>query len=200
MYINAQYFEEFLQAKEILWLGIDFSHAKFTRKDFNYTPEILRYYFNDWNMLIISDQKKYDIRLSFRKPIMAYDLSVISKLNKSIKPSTILRDNIGIQDLITEDQVCAYIASLHVPTSHRFGLFFLVESFDGSSKTGAVWVIIMDTIMKAPVLCEKFLKIPGGFGTKSYWGRVFYNLFYDIKNYAFYRWENMIKNNNVEEK
>ena len=62
-----------------------------------------------------------------------------------------------------------------------------------NSKTGAVWVVILDTGTHEPVLCEKFLKVPSGFGTKNYWGRIFYNLLYDIRSYAYYRWESLIK-------
>ena len=59
MYINTPLFTEFINAKEILWLGIDFTHAKFTRKGFDVPQDVLRNYFNEWNQLIISDQKKY---------------------------------------------------------------------------------------------------------------------------------------------
>ena len=193
MYLNESLFQDFLATKEILWLGIDFSKAKITKKGFDLTQEVLRYYFNEWNTLIISDQKKYDIRLSFRKPIMTYDLALINKLNRSVKISNILKENISIDDVYSDEAIANYVRTLEAPTQHRFALSFIVESFDTHSKTGAVWVAILDTNSKEPVLCEKFLKMPSGFGLKSYWGRVFYNLLYDIKSYAFYRWENLIK-------
>lgn len=196
MYINEALFTEFLNDREILWLGIDFSKAKFTKKGFEITQEILRIYFNEWNLLIISDQKKYDIRLSFRKPIMSYDLSLVSKNNKSTKLSSVLRENISLADIQREDSICEYIRSLEMPKQHRFALTFIVESFDTASKTGSVWIAIADTTTREPVLCEKFIKVPSGFGTKNYWGRIFYNVIYDVKTYAFCRWENLIKHDN----
>lgn len=196
MYINEALFTEFLNDREILWLGIDFSKAKFTKKGFEITQEILRIYFNEWNLLIISDQKKYDIRLSFRKPIMSYDLSLVSKNNKSTKLSSVLRENISLADIQSEDSICEYIRSLEMPKQHRFALTFIVESFDTASKTGSVWIAIADTTTREPVLCEKFIKVPSGFGTKNYWGRIFYNVIYDVKTYAFCRWENLIKHDN----
>lgn len=196
MYINEALFTEFLNDREILWLGIDFSKAKFTKKSFEITQEILRIYFNEWNLLIISDQKKYDIRLSFRKPIMSYDLSLISKNNKATKLSSVLRENISLADIQSEDSICEYIRSLEMPKQHRFALTFIVESFDTASKTGSVWIAIADTHTREPVLCEKFIKVPSGFGTKNYWARVFYNIIYDVKTYAFCRWENLIKHDN----
>lgn len=193
MYINPTLFTEFINSKEILWLGIDFTHAKFTRKGFDVPQDVLRNYFNEWNQLIISDQKKYDIRMSFRKPVMSYDLSSVTKANKSVKTSNILCENITIEAVHTDEGICKYLRQLSTPQQHRFALIFIVESFDSFCKTGAVWVGLFDTVSHEPVLCEKFLKVPSGFGTKSYWGRIFYNILYDIRSYAYYRWESLVK-------
>ena len=115
MFLNENLFTDFLSEKEILWLGIDFSKAKFTKKGFDISQDNLRQLFNEWNLLIISDQKKYDIRLSFRKPIMSYDLSTLSKRNRSIRLSSILREHIHLNDLLP-------LAFLIV--AHRDGHFF----------------------------------------------------------------------------
>ncbi|MCQ2263511.1 MAG: hypothetical protein MJZ70_04445 [Bacteroidales bacterium] len=195
MYLNEALYTDFLNDREILWLGIDFSKARFTKKDFNITQEVLRYYLNEWNLLIISDQKKYDIRLSFRKPVMSYDLSLISKCNKTVKINNILHENITLNDLQSEESICNYVRSLEMPQQHRFALMFIVESFDTNSKTGSVWVVVTETSSKEPVLCEKFIKNPSGFGVKNYWARIFYNVLFDIKSYAFCRWENLVKKN-----
>lgn len=195
MYLNEELFTDFLATKEILWLGIDFSQAKFTRKGFDLSNEVLRIYFHEWNMLIISDQKKYDIRVSFRKPIMSYDLSMVTKSNKTIKPNHILCENININNTLDENYIQQYLQKLQYPKIHKYALLFIVESFDNHSKTGSVWVAIVNTELNTPVLFEKFIKVPSGFGTKNYWARIFYNLLYDIQNYTYYRWENLVKTN-----
>ena len=192
MFLNEELFTDFLSEKEILWLGIDFSKAKFTKKGFDISQDSLRKLFNEWNLLIISDQKKYDIRLSFRKPIMSYDLSTLSKKNRSIRLSGILRERIHLNDLLNEEHIQQYTSTIEMPLQHRFALLFIVESFDAVSKTGSVWVTVAETSTRQTVLCEKFIKLPSGFGTKNYWGRIFYNTLFDIKNYAFYRWENLV--------
>jgi hypothetical protein len=58
----------------------------------------------------------------------------------------------------------------------------------------AVWVVIYTTDTNEVALCEQYLKVPSGIGTRNYWARVFYNILYDIKSYAFLRWENMVMN------
>ena len=193
MYLNEALYQDFLSTKEILWLGIDFSKAKVTKSGFNVSQEELRNCITYWNTLIISDQKKYDIRLSFRKPVMSYDLTRTNKINKNIRINNMLKENITMEDVYTDECIVKYIRETETPTLHRFGLSFIIESLDSLSKTGSIWVVINETPTKEPVLCEKFLKVPSGFGLKSYWSRIFYDLLYDVRVYAFHRWENLIK-------
>lgn len=198
MFLNEDSFIDFLSAKEVTWAGIDFSKAKFTRNGFDFPSEIIQYFFNEWNLLIISDQKKYDIRLAFRKPILHYDLSYITKRNKTVKSTSSLVEYIGVDNMFSEDDILQYFSKLNLPQQTRFAISVLVESFDKNSKTAALWIIISDTETKQVVLCEKFLKDPSGFNTKSYWARTFYNLFFDIQKSSFVRWENLVKNKQLQ--
>lgn len=192
MYLNEKLFIDFLNTKEVLWVGINFSKAKFTRNGFSFTQEGMQHLFNEWNMMILNDQKKYDIRMSFRKPVMQYDLSVVTKLNKSLRTNDVLTNYIRIKDVYTEDQICQYASELPMPSTLKYALTFMVESFNAGVKSAAIWVVVMSTETREVVLCEKFLKKPAGIGTRNYWGRTFYNVFYEIQSNAFKRWESMV--------
>ena len=198
MFLNEDSFIDLLSAKEVTWAGIDFSKAKFCRNGFDFPTEIIQYFFNEWNLLIISDQKKYDIRLSFRKPILHYDLSYITKRNKTVKASSAVVDYISVENMYSEEEIIQYFAKLNLPQQTRFAISVLVEALDKNSKTAALWIVINDTLNKQVVLCEKFLKEPSGFNTKSYWARTFYNLFFDIQKSSFVRWENLVKNKQIQ--
>ena len=193
MYINAELFSDFLTYREVTWLGVDFSKARFTRSGFQFTQEVIQRYFNDWNMLIISDQKKYDVRMSFRKPIMQYDLSWVTKRNKAVKINNLLSDFITIDAVYSDEAIIGYVQGSIFPHVSEYSILFIVESFDEHTKLGTVWVVIVQSNTRRVVLCEKFMKTPSGFGLRNYWGRVFYNLFFDIQKYAFLRWENLVK-------
>ena len=191
--MNETLFPDFLTTREILWVGINFSKAKFTRQGFDFTQEILQHYFHEWNMLILNDQKKYDIRMSFRKPVMQYNLSTVTKLNKSLKSNDIIVKNISSRNVYSDEQMREYASQLELPTTLPYSLMFVVESFDSTVKTSAIWVVISKTETREVVLCEKFLKKPSGIGVRNYWARTFYNVFYDIQSDAFLRWENMME-------
>ena len=193
MYMNETLFSDFLKTREILWVGINFAKSKFTQEGFDFNQEILQHYLQEWNKLILNDQKKYDIRMSFRKPVMQYDLSVITKMNKALKVNDVLTLFISSQHVYSDEQMREYASKIALPTTLPYALMFVVESFDTTVKTAAIWVVITKTATKEVVLCEKFLKKPAGIGTRNYWARTFYNVFYDIQSDTFHRWENMVQ-------
>ena len=125
---------------------------------------------------------------------MQYDLSLTTKINKGLRVNHLLTQRIDIKDVLSDEQVVEYFSSLEYPTTSKYALTFLVESFDDSTKMAAIWVVILETESRSVVLCEKFLKQPGGFGTRNYWARTYYNLLFDIKSSSFLRWENMVQN------
>ncbi|MBR4136673.1 MAG: hypothetical protein IKU03_09780 [Bacteroidales bacterium] len=193
MYLDEDLFIDFLSQREILWTGINFSKARFTKQGFEYPQEVMQYYFNGWNTSIINNQKKYDIRLSFRKPIMRYDLALVTKLNKGVKIQHLLTDVISHQDILNEERIREYFSTLAFNSDIPYALSFIVESFDSITKRASIWVVISHTPTSQVVLAENFLKKPGGFGTANYWGRTFYDLLFDIKTSAFIRWKNLVQ-------
>lgn len=131
--------------------------------------------------------------MSFRKPVMQYDLSWVSKKNKALKINNVISDFITVDAIQTDESIIKYVQSNLLPFVTTYGLLFIVESFDDLTKLGTVWVVIVNTETNQVVLCDKFIKSPSGFGLRNYWGRVFYNLFFDIQKYAFLRWENLVR-------
>jgi hypothetical protein len=193
MHINKELFLDFLKEREMTWLGIDFSKATFTKKGFDIPNDVLQIYLNEWNALIISDQKKYDIRVSFRKPIVHFDLSFVKKQNKLYKGDTPIKAFVRMENLLNENIISNYIQEATLPVISKYALLFMVESFDSSIKKGSVWVVILKSENKELVFCEKFIESPGGFNIKSYWARVFFNIFFNISRSGYVRWEHLVR-------
>ena len=193
MYINKELFLDFLKEREVTWLGIDFSKATFTRKGFDIPNDVLQLYLNEWNALIISDQKKYDIRVAFRKPIVHFDLSLTKKLNKLHKGDAPIRDVVRMENLLNTNIISNHIRQASIIYTSKYALFFMVESFDSILKKGSVWIIVFKSDTKELVLCEKFTETPSGFSVKSYWARIFFNIFFNISRTAYLRWEHLIR-------
>ena len=193
MYINKELLSDFLKEREVTWLGIDFSKATFTRKGFDVPNDTLQLYLNEWNALIIADQKKYDIRVAFRKPVIHFDLSLVKKQNKLHKGDSPIRDVVRMENLLNTNIIASHIRKAVFPCVSKYALFFMVESFDGAIKKGTVWVVVLSSDTKELVLCEKFTEAPSGFSVKSYWARIFFNIFFNISRTTYLQWENLLR-------
>jgi len=188
---------DFLKEREVTWLGIDFSKATFTKKGFDMPNDVLQLYLNEWNALIISDQKKYDIRVAFRKPIVHFDVSFVKKQNKLYKGDTPVRDVVRMGNLLDENMIAKYLREAPLPSFSNYSLLFMVESFDNTIKKGSIWVVILKSDIKELVFCEKFVETPSGFNIKSYWARVFFNIFFNISRSGYVRWEHLVKSEKI---
>ena len=188
---------DFLKEREITWLGIDFSKATFTKKGFDIPNDVLQLYLNEWNALIVSDQKKYDIRVAFRKPIVHFELSFVKKQNKLHKGDTPIREFVRMENLLDENIITNHIRDIPIPNLSKFSLLFVVESFDKTIKKGTVWVVVIKNSTKELTLCEEFKETPSGFNTKSYWGRIFFNILFNISRTAYMRWVHLVQDESV---
>jgi hypothetical protein len=192
VHLNKELFQDFLKEREVTWLGIDFSKATFTKKGFDMPNDVLQIYLNEWNALIISDQKKYDVRVSFRKPVVHFDLSFVKKQNKLYKGDMPIKEYVRMENLLSENIIANYIQEATLPALSKYALLFIVESFDNTIKKGAVWVVALKSETKELVFCEKFTESPSGFNIKSYWARVFFNIFFNISRTSYVRWEHLV--------
>lgn len=199
MYFDKNLFNEFLKQREVTWLGIDFSRATYTKDGFDLPSDILHYYFNEWNKMFILDQKKYNLRASFQKPIVSYDLKIVTKKNSIGKDKLNIKKHIIIENTIQEENLKEYVTQYNpLPSQTTFSIVFIVESLDHNLKAASVWVVILHNITKNIVLTEKFIERPKGLNTKTYWARAFYNILFKINDLHFTQWTNFIKENPIE--
>ena len=98
-----------------------------------------------------------------------------------------------MENLLNTNIIANYIRQATIPKTSKYALFFMVESFDNIIKKGSVWVVVLKNESKELVLCEKFTEKPGGFSIKSYWARVFFNIFFNISRSAYLRWEHLMR-------
>lgn len=195
MYLDKNLLQNFLEQKEISWLGVDFSQATFTKEGFDLPSDVLHYYFSEWNKMFITDQKKYNLRATFQKPIVNYDLQMVTKSNNISRERLRIKKHIQIENTFSEEFIVQYISHLTIPQSSEFSIMFIVESLDQNLKAAAMWICIIHTPTRQTVLCERFTERPKGFNTKSYWARVFYNILFKINDLHFKQWSHFIIDN-----
>ncbi|BDS15625.1 hypothetical protein [Aureispira anguillae] len=171
------------------FVGLDFSHVKLVGSEgFNDPSKIQNYYFGTWNGLLISEIDKYDVKKSFMKRHIDYDLSVVERVN----------DEVDYIDLVTnktpkafsEEKIQSIINQYETKDlENEFGLSFVVHSLNKFQERAYIYVVIFDTKSKKVLFYDKMSGEAGGFGFRNYWARSIYNILNDIANFQFRKWK-----------
>ena len=119
---------------------------------------------------------------------MDYDLSVVENGN----------DDVDFIDMVTnknpksfsDEKLQGMVNKYETDEMEaKFGLTFIVHSFNKFQERGNFYVVIFDSKTKKILLSERMTGEAGGFGFRNYWARSFYNIIDQIKDGQFRRWK-----------
>jgi hypothetical protein len=155
--------------KEIIWFGVDFSAAKFIGKEGFVNPvDITENKFNSWNMIIIKEPDKYNVRKYFKKNLVNYDTVLVRQRNATVKP-----DQLVIEKKETysfgKEKVAEIIKSYTPEEPSGIGLVFIVESFNKPKGKAYIYVTFFDIATKELLFTERVKGEPGGMSMRNYW-------------------------------
>lgn len=186
---------------EIVWIGLDFSKAKLVGQfdqGAGVMPatgsDIKVKYIPAWNMLILNEQKKYNIGKAFRKIKVFNDIGIVEKSNSAIDVDNLItyndykfdNSNTTIQEIIS-----GYSRG---EKADGIGLVFIIESFNKPAERASLYVTFFDIATKKVLFTEKMIGKPGGFGLRNYWAGSIKNILNQIDDRAYKVWKkNSIK-------
>jgi hypothetical protein len=185
---------------DVVWYGLDFSNAKFVGQFTNLGDnignmgyELKNKFIPQWNMLILNEPKKYDIRKNFRKANVYNQLDNVTVRNSKLDAEKLTTYNTytftNSQETI-EKIVKEYDA---VDKKEGLGLVFIVESFDKMANLASVYVTFFDIATKKVLLTEKFVEAPVGVGVRNYWAGAIAKIFKQVGMYKMNEWKSKSK-------
>jgi len=153
---------------DIVWFGLDFTHARFVAFDqTGNTASDLKYKMMPaWNNLFVTEQPKYDLRKTFRKDNVRFDLNGINGLNAKVDVDSIMVYNPVTIDRVTIDNM---IKKYTGEMKTGIGLSFIIENFNKGTQTADLYVTFFDIATKKVLLCEKMSGRAVGVGLRNYW-------------------------------
>ncbi|BDS09867.1 hypothetical protein [Aureispira anguillae] len=192
--LHSQDLKEIFSSSEIdiEFVGLDFSQVKMVGFASSKTPnEIQEYYFDAWNNLLIKETQKYDIKRAFKRSKISYDLSIVHVVNKKRSFGNMLTDVVpqafSLKDI--QQIVDGYNTS---EMQAKYGLSFVVHSFNRFEERGYIYVVLFDVNSKKVLFAEPMSGAAGGLGFRNYWARTIYNVLEDIRDYKFRRWQKQL--------
>ena len=183
---------------KVSYLGIDFSHVKLIG---NFTEffdaggknnmEIRDEYFPRWNMVVVNEREKYDIRGMLRKDEIYYDIDMISAINAETNLDGIVSYN---TEKFTDAAIQSFVSQYNLEGKEGIGVLFIAECLNKSSLE-AIFHFVAINMNTGEVIFQRRLRgEPHGFGLRNYWANSVGKIIQDIKFYYFNEWKTKTKN------
>lgn len=193
--MNAQSAKEVFSAKEIVWYGLDFTKAKFVGQfdqGFGAMPatgsDMRNKWIPEWNTLIAKEPQNFDLKESFRKDNVYYDIAPVNEINSTIDVDACMSFNPGKIDKSDIDgMIKKYKGG---DKKDGVGLVFIIENFNKGAEMADVYVTFFDIATKKVLVCEKVNGKVKGIGMRNYWAGAIKAILKQIGKTDYKSWEN----------
>lgn len=175
----------------IVFLGLDFSQARFIGKDaFEDTYKLKTYYLTNWNILLEEEHEKYNL------PLIA-----LNAKNYMTETSDLILLNDQIEDIekriingsyaIDENDIKKSIKKYNLTQNDGIGISLVVESFNKPLEKAIIWVSFINLNNGSLLYTERMEGKANGFGLRNFWAGSFVDIIEQIKNSRYRVWKRM---------
>jgi hypothetical protein len=191
--LMAQDKSKIFSSTEAVWFGMDFTKATFVGQfdqGMGAAPatgsDMKAKYIPAWNNLIAGEQKKFDLRKTFRKDNIIYDMNSVNELNNKIDVDNCMSFNVG---KIEKSQIDEMVKKYSSSQKEGLGLVFIIENFNKGTQTSSVYVTFFDIATKKVLLSERMEGKAMGVGIRNYWAGSIKNILDQIDEGAYKSWK-----------
>ncbi len=141
-----------------------------------------------WNALIMSQPETFDLKTSFRKDNVFFDLASVNNLNNKIFADDCIQQlKHELKSSAIADMVQKYQGSVK---KEGIGLSFIVESFNKETQMADVYVTFFDIAEKKVLLSEKVSGKALGIGMLNSWAGAIKSILKQIDASEYKNWKN----------
>jgi hypothetical protein len=179
---------------QILFLGVDFTKAKFidflTENQFDLRDKV----FPGVNETIITEMKKFTISNSFHKSFVDHDMGPVSNRNSKINAEDIKSTNTADFHKFTPADIDKLISGFDFGEKKGVGLLFICEGASKSLKAAAFWVTLVDMRSHRILMTERVEGKLSGMGMKGAVLGAFKNVLEEIDKQKYSEWKTKYNN------
>jgi hypothetical protein len=159
----------------LVWFGLDYSHTKLigTSVDFSDIESIRSKYFRSWNDLIISENRKFNIKKAYNVSTLEYEIDGTVERSMQNDPENMLTLK---KQTLSEDVVKEIINDCSTESDIETGVIYIVESLNKIDRKATVLVTFFNIKTKEIVLLKRVTGTPKGYGFRNYWINAIYKV------------------------
>lgn len=159
--------------QNIVWYGLDFTHCRFIGQptihgNFYKAPDyVVKNFFRDWNLIPLKEAEKYDIKGTFEKEYVYYDIDSVMERNKRYNPDSLIAFSnlVALPVSIIPQLVNSYTGV----AKEGIGVVYIVESFNHFKDEASYYVVVFDIASKTILFQENVKGKASGGSVKTYW-------------------------------
>ena len=173
-YTSADVFTE----KNIAWYGIDFTHCKFIGQPaihgkFYKEPDyVIRNYFKEWNLIVVKEAEKYNVKEIFNKEYVYYDLDTLIGRNAKYPGDSLISFTNTYK--LNASQVPQIVSTYSGITKEGIGAAYIVESFNHENDMAVFYVVVFDIATKKVLMQEYLTGRAAGGNYKTFWAHAIF--------------------------
>ena len=163
----------------VVWLGLDYSHTKMIgAQGFSNPDQIVTYYFENWNKLVMTESGKYDLNNHLVANV-TIDLKHVRAKNKTVDHKTmVVEEAAPFTDALLEEIVSGYDST----GLSGFGAMMIVEAYNKNMETATYHFVVLDLESQTIIYKKKYTTAPSGFGFRNYWAATFLRALKGVEN------------------
>ena len=175
---------------QILYLGIDFTKAKLIDDANANAIDIKERQYAGINDLIVTEEKKYNLKSAFHKSYIDHDLGIVQKRNEKVNAEDIKSTNTGDFHRLQASDIEGMVKSYDFGDKKGVGLIFFMEAMSKSAKSAAMWVTLVDMKNKKVLMTERMEGKTGmAFGFRNTWAIPIKMVLEDIEKRKYSEWK-----------
>lgn len=172
----------------LIWLGIDFSQARYSGNTGGETAAMMVDYFPKINKLILDEPVRYDLKKTFHKESVTPRLEMVTQLNTLVDTSLLITSKSVDYYRITKEKIALHVKSYDTGNLQGLGVIIIIEDLNKTWEKASMWVTYFDLETKTVLLTEKLLGVASGLGFRNHWAAPINEVMKQVQNQEYKRW------------
>lgn len=185
--LNAQTAKDVFNAENIVWYGLDYSHARLIGVKDEKPQTIKDRWLAEWNDVSYYDRATYPFESAFGKFKVAVDNKVVPARNSATTVASLFSD---ADSKISKETIAKTIDEYKDGIRKEgFGAVFIVEYMDKGKREVAAHVTFFDIATRKVLFTKRLTGPAGAPGLKMFWSMGFSRICKDISDQLLVQWK-----------
>ena len=185
---NADIFQS---ATPVMWMGIDFSAARYLGDPGTVDNYEMIQLFTKINLLILNEPEKYNLNKTFYKSTVTPNLEMVQKRNSVIDLAKLISYNFEDYNHLDTAKIISMVNNFETGDVKGLAIIIIMESMDKMKEQASMWVTLFNAEEKRVLITQRLSGRAGGFGFRNHWAASINDVFKKVYVQEYKKWQQL---------